>query len=270
MNRKSEPTDEGESNPSENIVEEFEFRKVTSSGDEERGAEPVAVERSYDLIVNGFRIASLMATPSDLKELGYGYLVSEGIVDSKDLINSIKVRDREINAFVEEFDQVDNGLELRSSGCVGVKLEDREEDEMMVESDFELSRDKIFRSLDQLETELYSKTSGSHSASLLDKGGNVLAKSVDVGRHNTFDKVIGKALIEGIDTSKTMLLASGRQSAGTVSKAARANIPMVVTKAAPLSSGIELARKADLTLACFANGEKFVIFAGDERIVGGS
>lgn len=265
MNRKFKSSEKGKSGPSKDIIEKFGFRKVFRSSEEE-GEESVAVERPYDLIVNGFRIASLMATPSDLKELGYGYLVSERIVDSVDLINSIKIRDREINAFVEEFNQIENGLELRSSGCVGARWEDKEEDEMTVESDLELSRNQIFRSLDHLETELYSKTSGSHSASLMDKEGNVLAKSVDVGRHNTFDKLIGKALIRGIDTSETMLLASGRQSAGTVSKAARANIPVVVTKAAPLSSGIELARRTGLTLVCFADEEKFVIFAGDGSI----
>ncbi len=248
-----------------NIIEEFEFRKIIRSG-EEKGIEPVAVEKSYDLIVNGFRIASLMASPMDLKELGYGYLVSEGIVDSKDQIKSIEVRDQEIHAFVEEFEEISDHLELRSSGCVGVSWNEDEEEEIVVNSDLTLSPDQIFKSLKHLETELYNKTSGSHSASLMNREGEVLAKSVDVGRHNTFDKVIGNGIVQGIDLSKSMLLASGRQSAGTVMKAARAKIPIIVSKAAPISSGIEVATRTRLTLICFADDEKFIIFSGDHRI----
>lgn len=264
MENESTNSSKEESNDS-NIIEEYEFRKITRSG-EEKGIEPVAVEKSYDLIVNSFRIASLMASPLDLKELGYGYLVSEGIVDSKDQIKSIKLKNQEIHAFVEEFERTSDHLELRSSGCMGVSWDKEEEEGTVVDSDLTLTSDQIFESLEHLETELYNKTSGSHSATLLNRGGDVLAKSVDVGRHNTFDKVIGKGIVQEIDLSKSMLLASGRQSAGTVMKAARANIPIIVSKAAPISSGIKVATRTGLTLICFADDEKFIIFSGDHRI----
>ncbi len=243
-------------------VKEYEFVKVTRKGFE-TGNEPVAVEESYDLVVNGMRTASIMSSPSDLKELAYGYLVSEGIVKSSDQIVSVKVRGDEIHAFIKGGENIEKWMELRSSGCVGVRWEDTQED-VRVESSLEVDSNLIFSALEHLDNSLYDRTSGSHSASLIDERGRAVVEAVDVGRHNTFDKVIGKAVLRDVDFSKMLLLSSGRQSAGMVMKAARTGIPMIVSKAAPLSSGIEAAERTNVTLICFADEGKFLIFAGDE------
>ncbi|KXA89601.1 hypothetical protein AKJ61_02550 [candidate division MSBL1 archaeon SCGC-AAA259B11] len=245
-------------------IKKFDYEKITRDG-RKKGVEFVAVEESYDLIVNGMRISSIMASPNDLKELIYGYLVSEGIVKSKDQISSVEVKDNKLYAFIEGSEKIEQWLELRSSGCVGVHWGDSEE-EVSIESEFKIGSDLIFKALEHLNTNLYKKTSGSHSASLIDEQGKILAKSVDVGRHNAFDKVIGKGLLKGIDMSRTILLASGRQSAGMVMKAARAGIPIIVSKAAPLSSGIEAAKRTNLTLICFADEKKFSVFTGGQNI----
>lgn len=243
-------------------IENFEFDRITRNG-KERSIEPVAVEKSYDLIVNDVRIASIMASPSYLKELAYGYLFSEGIVESKDQIISVSVKDREIDVFVGG-GEIAELSELRSSGCVGVHWETK--GDISVTSNFKITPALVFQALRHLETEVYRRTSGSHSASLINDCGEIVARAVDVGRHNAYDKVIGRALLQDIDLSETLLLSTGRQSAGMVMKAARAGIPVIVTKAAPLSSGIEAARRADVTLICFADEEKFSVFAGAQRV----
>lgn len=248
-------------------VKEYKFKKVTRGGVEE-GYEPVAVERSYDLIVNGMRLASIMSSPSDLEELAYGYLVSEGVVDSSEQIATVKLRDDELHAFIEGSEKIEQWMELRSSGCVGVRWEDKEE-YVKVESPFEVDSELVFKALEHLDNPLYERTSGSHSASLINGQGEAVARSVDVGRHNTFDKVIGKAILKDADLSHTLLIASGRQSAGMVMKAARAGIPIVASKAAPLSSGIDAAERTNLTLICFVDDRKFSIFAGGKNVEGG-
>ncbi len=245
-------------------IENYKFRKITQEGEKEQ-VESVAVEKSYDLMINDERITSILASPVDLKELGYGYLISEGFVGSTEQIVSVRVNDREIQAFVQEKDNLEKLLELRSSGCVGVHRDENTEDNT-ISSEFRIPSKIVFRSLEHLSTNLYEVTSGSHSASLINKKGDLIAQSVDVGRHNTFDKVIGKALLQDKELEETILLASGRQSAGMVRKAAKVGIPIIVSKAAPLSSGIDVARKANLTLICFANNEKFNIFSGEQRI----
>lgn len=245
-------------------IEKVEFKKITRDG-ERKEVEVVAVEKSYDLIVNDRRLTTIMASPMDLKELGYGYLISEGFVNSEEQILSVQVDGQEIQAFVEEDKEIDRWLELRSSGCLGAHWKNKNE-EINVNSSFKISSKVIFQSLTHLTTSLYQKTSGSHSASLISKTGDLITQSVDVGRHNTFDKVIGKGLLQNHKLDETMILASGRQSAGMVRKAARVGIPIIVSKAAPLSSGIEAAKKAGLTLVCFAADEKFNIFSGEQRV----
>lgn len=247
----------------EKTAENFESEKISQGGAEE-SLDSVAVEESFDLLVNGARVASLMVSPSDLEALGYGYLVAEGIVESKDQIILVRVRENEIHAFVEGSKKIEEMFELRSSGCVGVHWD--EEKRISVGSDFTVTPETVFQALRHLGSDVYDKTSGSHSASLVDEAGGLLVKTVDVGRHNTYDKIIGKALLEDIDLQRTILLSTGRQSAGMVMKAARVEIPIVVTKAAPLSSGIEAAKRANVALICFADDEKIKIFAGSERL----
>lgn len=247
------------------LIKNFSSKKVNRDDGTENSRDPVAVEKSYNLLINGTRIASLMASPSDLREMGYGYLLAEGFVKEEDQIIEVKVRGDEIHLFIEGSEKIEDLLELRSSACIGAHW-DQQEEEISVKSDLTVDRSTIFRTLHHLKSQTYDKTSGSHSASLMDEDGTLLLKAEDIGRHNTYDKIIGRALIEGIDLSRKILLSTGRQSAGMIMKAARSGIPIVVTKAAPLSSGVKAARETDMTLICFADDKKIKIFTGTERI----
>lgn len=248
----------------EENIRKFKFRKITRDEITEE-TEIVAVEEPYELIINGSSLTSIWATPTDIRELGIGYLVSEGIVDSKEQINSVEVEGDKIKTEVVSEGEIERNLELRSSGNMGV-LGEKIKDEITLDSQFKISPDLVFEVLSNLDTEMYRRTSGSHSATLIDGEGEILAKAADVSRHNSYDKVIGKALLDGAETTRSVLLSSGRQSAGMVKKAVRVGIPITISKAAPLSSGIEAAEAANMTLICFANPEKFNLFTGRERI----
>lgn len=207
-----------------------------------------------------------MASPMDLEALGYGYLLSEGVVSSKDQIDSVELIENGIHVEVKDGEHLGEWIELRSSGCVGVNWGMGAD--ITIESGLTIDQGFVFRSLRYLDDYVYRKTSGSHSATLISGEGESLVRATDVGRHSSYDKVIGKAMVQDIDLSETILLSSGRQSAGMVMKVVRVGIPIVISKAAPLSSGIEAARRAGVTLICFANDEKFSIFAHPERVAG--
>lgn len=75
----------------------------------------------------------------------------------------------------------------------------------------------------------------------------------DLGRHNAFDKAIGRALIKGIDLKRATVFTSGRTPVDMTAKAICAGIPIFASKAVPTDHAIELARKNRLTLICSAS-----------------
>ncbi len=225
----------------------------------------VAVEEGITLFVNGVRIATLIASPSNIRELCVGYLISEGVVSTFDEIQTVDIDHSKMEAHitVTSFDQVELWHEVRSSGCIGVRWWTNEEIEVISEARFD--KKVIKKSLSYLDTHTRERTHGVHTAALFDTHGELLAQAIDVGRHSAVDKVIGA--YAGHDFSKTFLLSSGRQPAGMVLKAARAGIPLIVSKAAPISTGVEAASQAGVTLVCFANERQFAVYTHEERLM---
>ena len=81
------------------------------------------------------------------------------------------------------------------------------------------------------------------------------------------DKAAGAALLSGRDLSDCALVTTGRLSGGMVAKAARAGIPIIVSKAAPLSTGVLLAKMVGITLVAFVRKPNLYIYSGEERVV---
>ncbi len=224
----------------------------------------VAVEDTIDLFVNKLHMASILATPEMLKELAIGYLICEGVVKNRDEIRALRIEGKAIYIGIESTEHLELWRELRSSGCVGVRWDENEAISVM--SDIIFNHDTVRKSLVFLESDIYRKTHGTHAACLVNPEGECVMKAIDVGRHNAFDKVVGRAILEGIDVSRHFLLSTGRQSAGMVMKAARAGIPLVATKTAPLSTGIEAAQRSGVCLVCFVSRDKLSVFTHPERL----
>jgi FdhD protein len=116
--------------------------------------------------------------------------------------------------------------------------------------------------------ELFSRTGGSHAASVYDREGNLLVTREDVGRHNAVDKAIGHLLREGALDRAAILFISGRVSYEIVSKAAKANLAFLLAVSAPSTLAVKLCREAGITLLAFCRGGKATIYSHPERVVG--
>lgn len=245
-------------------IEQYNAKEFSGNAPREK-TYSVAVEDTIDLFVNNIHMAAILATPEMLEELAFGYLICEGVVSSPDEILGLHIDGRKIHAEVEMSEDLELWRELRSSGCVGVRWDENED--IRVRSDARFGIETILKSLIFLESEIYRETHGTHAACLINASGECVIKAIDVGRHNAFDKVVGRASLDGIDVGRHFLFSTGRQSAGMVLKAARAGVPLVATKTAPLNTGVEAAKRTGVCLVCFVSKDKLSVFAHPERLV---
>jgi len=207
-------------------------------------------------------LAELSASPSQLRELGAGFVVCEGYEKAGEIIDSW-VEGKKIHVKVKAGDELaieDTPYPYKARKS---KLTNRKTDEIKVSPELIL---KISSSMTQL-AETWKKTGGTHWAALFDKGGRVLAFSEDIGRHNAVDKVVGYAILNGLNLSELILASSGRMPYNMVKKVVNAGIPIVITKSPPTDKGVELARKHNITLIGFARGKRFNIYSGGYRIL---
>jgi FdhD protein len=131
----------------------------------------------------------------------------------------------------------------------------------------EVDRKVIAALPSRLTQPAFEKTGGLHATGLFSADGELLFSREDVGRHNAMDKVIGRALLDGLTPlSGRILCVSGRLSFELVQKAAVAGAPILVGVSAPSSLAISLADDRGITLCGFARGERVNVYTHAERV----
>jgi FdhD protein len=219
----------------------------------------VCVEESYQLFLNDESLVNLVASPSQLRELGLGFVMSNGLVKNKEDIESVDVVGKKIKVYAKA--RTKAGVKLIQSGggiSVGKTLK-------KVHSSIHISQDDVFKIISEIESDIWKKTGGVHCSVIFSEG-QLIVKAIDVGRHNTVDKVIGHAVLHNIDLSQCILGCSGRQPAGMVAKAANVGIPIIVSKSCSTDKGIALSAEAGITLIGFARDSRFTVYTCPHRI----
>ena len=254
---------------------EIRVARVGQSKTEE--LDRVAVEEPLQLVVDGRPVAVLMRTPGHDGELAAGFLWTEGIVDSRDQIRRIDVESRDNHAlvFLEDGVEVDFGRLTRhlfsASSC---GLCGKASIEAITTRSEPVSGDVIFREEALMEAPetlrraqaTFEETGGLHASAVFGQEGDLLVLREDVGRHNALDKVLGWALLEGVDLSRSFVLMSGRLSFELMQKALAGRLPMVAGISAPSSLAVEFARESNQTLVGFLRPPRFNVYAGMERL----
>lgn len=218
----------------------------------------VCIEEVVHIHLNDRLLTKLVASPMQYKELGAGFVVSEGLAEK---IDDVKVDGNDILVYAQQTAVSDDYITESSGGSSSGMIR------QAIDSEITIDRAGVFTVINEIVSELWEKTGGAHCSVLFSHGG-FITKSSDVGRHNTVDKVIGFALLGGIDLSSCVLGCTGRQPAGMVSKSINAGIPIVITKAATTREGITLANKAGLTLICRVKNSTFCVYTHPQRVIG--
>ena len=253
-------------------VKQIKILKITDNMPEEK-LDKVVVEKPINIFVNLEFYAALMCSPSELKELAAGFLFSEAVISSARDIKSIeeKYGDRVCVVLNHEFSKDSESLKARSTGCGNGSvhmnaLENRNFKPAEDGKRFTVKSIAGFMKEFNHMSGIFRETGGVHSCAICFDGG-IEYFSEDIGRHNALDKVIGKAILKGIDLKESVILTTGRISSDIVVKAAVAGVPMVVSHSAPTDLALEIAEAANITVLGFVRGCRMNVYCCSKRII---
>ena len=228
--------------------------------------ETVVREETLCLYVNGNLLVRLLCSPSNLEELAIGFLYSEGIIGGIKEILSLETGSTETTLFVQMDGPAPDTLTLsgavRTSGCgAGVTLADRAGEIEPVTPGITIEAEQILKLSRDFEasSELFRQTGGVHACGL-GLGGELVLLREDIGRHNALDKIFGAALKEVVDLSRSIAYISGRISSEMVIKAARARVPIIVSRTAPTSTAVDLAEHLGVCVVGFVRGKRMNVY----------
>ena len=112
-------------------------------------------------------------------------------------------------------------------------------------------------------TKLFSDKGNIHTV-FLSSEDKFLISAEDIGRFNALDKAIGEAILKNINLSNTIVYTSGRIPSSIAMKVINAGIPVIVSRSAPTSETLKLAKKHNLTVIGFAKRDRMNIYLQEE------
>jgi FdhD protein len=232
-------------------------------------------ERPITIFLNDEEIATTQGTPEDLADLGIGFLVSEGFIVDRESLEGVDVDHKRGLVYVRSSETAPPDVAERkryvTSGCgKGVTFASVGHARGIepVDSSATVASEDIYDLIGQLAraAAAYRDTGGMHSCGLAIDGRLALVRE-DVGRHNALDKLLGRAWLDRLPTRGAILLTTGRISYEMAVKAAKAQVPIVVSRTAVTDLAAEVAERAGITLVGYARGGKLVICTNPQRVV---
>lgn len=239
-----------------------------------RAARGLPSERPITVFLNDDEIATTQATPDDLADLGIGFLLSEGFITDREALEGVDVDHKRGLVYVRSREEAPADVAERkryvTSGCgKGITFASVGHARGIepVVSDARIGSEEIYDLVGQLarSASSYRDTGGMHSCGIAVDGKLVVVRE-DVGRHNALDKLFGRIWLDRIDARNGVLLTTGRISYEMAVKAAKARIPIVVSRTAVTDLAVEIADRASLTIVGYARGGKLVVYTNASRI----
>jgi FdhD protein len=235
----------------------------------------VVVERPLTLFLNGQEIVTMMTIGDYPDYLAVGYLLNQNMLKPDDVITGVDY-DGELEVVVVRTERETDYEEklkkkTRTSGCAqGTVFGDLMEkfDEVELPAEAELRTSWLYALARKINTapSLYLGAGAIHGC-VLCQAERPLVYMEDVGRHNAVDKIAGYMFLHGLKAADKIFYTTGRLTSEMIIKTVQMGIPILVSRSGFTAWGVELARKANLTLVGRAKGKRFVALAGEERII---
>lgn len=243
------------------------------------GEECVAEEVAVALEVNGISHAVMLATPADLDDFALGFLLSEGLIDSRsdlldvesepvgrDIALQITVTQRCLHRFKER-----RRAMAGRTGCGLCGTESLAEAVRPVRGAVArtvVDASAIARGMAAIAASqtLQRATGATHAAAWIALDGTLRTLREDVGRHNALDKLIGAMARAGTEPGDGFIAVTSRASYEMVHKTASAGVGLLAAISAPTGLAVRMADEAGLTLVGFARGSQATLYAHADRV----
>jgi FdhD protein len=234
----------------------------------------VVVERALTIFLNTQEIVTAMTIGDYPDYLALGYLLNQNMLQPDDVVTEVEYHD-DLAVVVVRTERATNyeqkmKKKVQTSGCAqGTVFGDLME---VIENArlpaAELRTSWLYALTHAINTtpSLYLEAGAIHGCVLALKD-RPLVYMEDVGRHNAVDKIAGWMFKHNVRAEDKIFYTTGRLTSEMVIKTVRMGIPILVSRSGFTAWGVELARKANLTLIGRARGKRFVALAGESRIV---
>ena len=237
-----------------------------SAGRSQLAEDQLASETLIHLHSDKNKIASLLGTPTDLKELFLGHACSEGygcFPDAK--IKAEQAMSGSVTVTIDQSmsppDSIRGVITSSCGACNADGLEELMEGLPIYSySHFAIQHHILFQALESMKTLQigFTETGGMHAAALWNHQLGLRHLREDIGRHNAVDKTIGSGLIEGVSFDEELLFLSGRCGWDIVAKAARSGIGTIVCIGACSTLAADTARSLGMRIYSFMKRESSV------------
>ena len=234
----------------------------------------VTVERALTIYLNSQEIVTAMTIGDYPEYLAVGYLLNQHMLLPDDIVVGVDYDEELAVVIVRTKRKTDYEKKLKkkvqTSGCAqGTVFGDLMEAlENVSLPDAELRTSWLYKLTHGINTtpSLYREAGAIHGCVLAQQG-RALVYMEDVGRHNAVDKIAGWMFKEKVSAHDKIFYTTGRLTSEMVIKTVRMRIPILISRSGFTAWGVELARKANLTLIGRARGKRFIALAGEKRIV---
>jgi FdhD protein len=234
----------------------------------------VTVERAMTIFLNSQEIVTAMTIGDYPEYLAIGYLLNQHMLLPTDVVTEVDYDD-ELSVVVVRTERKTNyekklKKKVQTSGCAqGTVFGDLMEAlENVSLPKAELRTSWLYSLTHKINTtpSLYLEAGAIHGCVLAQRD-EPLVYMEDVGRHNAVDKIAGWMFQERVPAHDKIFYTTGRLTSEMVIKTVRMGIPILISRSGFTAWGVELAKKANLTLVGRARGKRFVALAGEDRIV---
>lgn len=237
----------------------------------------IAVETALTIMLDGNEFATMVCSPSDMKELVVGFLASEGAIRVYEDIKVLHIDEDRGFAYIDLVHKQSVQKDFHSKrfigSCCGKSRQFYFHNDVKtaktVTTKLTVTAEQCRRLMAEMQeaSSYFQQTGGVHNAALCTGDGIVVART-DIGRHNALDKLFGYCLIHRIPLKDKLIAFSGRISSEVLLKAAKIGVGIILSKSAPTNLALGLAEDLGITAVGFIRGTSFNIYTHQERIMG--